>query len=204
MRRFLGCTILFLINYVAHTQSNANQCQAEAVFKAYNQECPTFSKDSYCIELSADEIKVDDEKKITYLWEMGDGTQQKGANCFHCYNKPGDYLSTLYVTTEVEHGIFTDTIKNDIAIENIVSIEYNYESNSKTPQVFFDASKSFVSNDFTTSGFLWNFGDGSYQCGEIIFHRYEKKGNYQVRLIIKGMLNGKEEWICGSKEIKID
>jgi len=51
----------------------------------------------YKVNLDASGSSDADNDKLTYLWDLGDGTKQEGLRITHIYDKPGRYTITLTV-----------------------------------------------------------------------------------------------------------
>ena len=120
-------------------------------------------------------------QRLTYAWDLGDGTTSDQAVVKHCYEKAGDYTSSLTVTDESGK-----VCGNGTAVTKITS---NFPPTARAGKdqeaclgdtVSFDASGSTASSG--TAKYTWDFGDGEKADGEKITHTYQKSGKYRVRL----------------------
>ncbi|MCM8762974.1 MAG: PKD domain-containing protein [Candidatus Omnitrophica bacterium] len=155
---------------------------------------PVFSApDAACInkEIVFDASASSDAEgeKLSYLWDFGDGTTSPESRTRHIYSKSGIYKVTLTVKDDSGTPCDTSQISRTIRINSAPQVkavgDINIcEANPDKPlEVTFDASGCWdADNDNLT--YLWDFGDGEKQEGQVVTHTYEKGGNYIARLTV--------------------
>ena len=128
-----------------------------------------------------------DGKLIEFLWDFGDGTQQKTTakveTVKHSYLDPGKYTVTL--TVKDNSGSSSDTSQDTVVvvINHPPVAESGPDQYVKTREVKFDASGSY-DPDGKIINYLWNFGDGKAGKGISARHTYRNPGRYTVRLTV--------------------
>ncbi|MEW5761087.1 MAG: PKD domain-containing protein, partial [Candidatus Thermoplasmatota archaeon] len=126
-----------------------------------------------------------------YFWDFGDGSFGFGISTTHIYKKEGIYEVRLRV---VDNGRKESESTKYIEIkkkENILPIA-NAGDNKLTyvfEKVYFESFS--VDIDGYIVNCTWSFGDGSYGYGELVWHIYEKEGNYTVLLTVEDNEGGK-------------
>jgi PKD repeat protein len=122
-----------------------------------------------------------------YFWTFGDGTNATGKEVSHSYSYGGDYLVRLNVKDKVNSKNETQKI---ISINSppIAYFSFNPPSPTTEDTINFDASLSSDPNSFSTiKGYEWDFGekgDNEDKRGKFAKHRYQKEGNYTVKLTV--------------------
>lgn len=142
----------------------------------------------------------------TYTWLFGDGTKGQGVTAEHCYKKFGDYKVLLLASLKLDNDVtIVDTTIYDIGLNNIVVIKDNMAgASSVTYQYYFDGGDSFLKNGVPITNYYWDFGDGSFNCGRLVYTSYKKKGTYEVRLLVQGSdASGNVYSACGKKTLEI-
>ena len=175
-------------------------CAAQQMFVS---NAITFQPDvpqKLCVSL---DLEIDPKGLPTqYTWYFSDGTIKKGVSVEHCFKTYGIYdvqLKTETATPIKEYFLTTETTKT-IYLTDMVGIDA--QITKKTG--YFDGSNSFIDNDFEVKEYYWNFGDGTYSCGKILCHSFEKSGNYTVKLIVEGVnKQGEKKLIGGEKTFLI-
>ena len=118
-----------------------------------------------------------------YVWDMGDGAFEEGAQIQHAYAAPGVYTVKLTVTDN------TDTANNTTAATFPIRVNQPSVPAAGADQVVnaslvnFDASDSTDADD-PISDYLWDFGDGIQQHGKTASHVYALPGTYTATLTV--------------------
>jgi len=120
---------------------------------------------------------------LTYYWDFGDGTRDRGRTAEHIYSSPGMYPVTL--TADDGHGLSNSVsqIKLTAHVEAppTARIQINSQTVCAGELVLFDASQS----DDPEKGllrYLWNLGDMKTVEGINPVRSYKKGGDYTIRL----------------------
>jgi len=125
-----------------------------------------------------------DSRIVSYLWNFGDGEEGSGEQVQHVYAAGGSFIVTLTVSDEF------DAIASDQAIVTIASPLPVPMASFASPvrvgePVRFDASGSTAAS--AISSWRWAFGDGSSGSGEIVYHSYDRSGNFMLRLTVEDL-----------------
>ena len=126
-----------------------------------------------------------DKDQLTYLWDLGDGTQKQGMRITHIYEKPGSYIITLTIDDGVGSAcsVARDTIKADINKSPTASIKTRDSKICVGDEVVFDGSDS-LTEEGEQLNYVWDFGDGTSGKGVKTTHIYRKGGRYNPRLTV--------------------
>jgi len=128
-----------------------------------------------------------DGKLIEYLWDFGDGTEQKTTaktkTVKHSYSDPGKYIIKL--TVKDNSGSSSNTSQDTalVVINHPPVAVAGLDQHVKTREVKFDASGSH-DPDGEIIQYLWNFGDGRKGKGISALHIFRNPGRYTVRLTV--------------------
>ncbi len=133
---------------------------------------------------------TDAGKSLDYSWNFGDGETRLGVSQVNkSYAKGGDYSVRLTVDDQSRTFCGSHTAEKIIHIneppkaEAGNSVILRCAKETEDMVVHFDASATTdINNDPLT--YIWDFGDDHKEKGIKVFHRYEKIGNYDVRLIV--------------------
>jgi len=126
-----------------------------------------------------------DANSLTYTWDFGDGTTQKGEKVTHVYSKGGTYKATL----AVDDGRATACSVSKATVNVAVNSQPEVQLKAVNPacvneNISFDASGSRDA-DADALTYTWDFGDGTTQKGTSqINHRYAKGGTYTARVSV--------------------
>ncbi len=119
---------------------------------------------------------------LSYTWDFGDGSPVKltGAKAEHTYNQPGEYVTSVKVTTSDNA---TKTAKQvvtalDPSLLPVFSMTPNRGGAPAT--ISFNASES----DGDIVSYKWDFGNGKIGTGSKTSHTYSVAGTYVVVLTI--------------------
>jgi len=126
---------------------------------------------------------------LSYLWDFGDGDQEKGKEVFHRYKKVRNYDVKLIVSDNTNLNCGTGV--------DFVTVKFNKASIANAGKdatvctgenVAFNGSKSFIHKKGTEVA-QWFFGDGIAKHGLKTTHRYSRPGIYQAMLSLENKLN---------------
>ncbi|MFC1715606.1 PKD domain-containing protein [Candidatus Poribacteria bacterium] len=126
-----------------------------------------------------------DGKIVRYVWDFGDGSRGEGAALSHVFPKSGIYEVTLRVEDDSESPLNFDTDSLEVWVNAPPVVEIGGDRiSSPGEKVTFDTTRSHDS-DGEIVEYVWSFGDGLAETGEIVNHAYSKPGRYVVTLTIK-------------------
>ncbi len=121
---------------------------------------------------------------IKWEWDFGDGTRGQGEAVEHTFEKSGDYVVTLTVTTDSGTDCNQTSGKKRVRINAPPVAEAGDAQLVGVYQVVtFDGSSS-TDPDGVLSSYRWDFGDGHTDTGVQPTHQYEKPGQYEVVLTV--------------------
>jgi PKD repeat protein len=133
----------------------------------------------------ASDRSTDPDGKIgAFRWMLGDGTEVAAASATHRYTKPGRYSMTLFADDGAGQSNSKSHTTRSIWVNRPPHASAGPDRMTCPGQaVLFDGSASSDADGKLTR-FLWDFGDGTTREGAQAEHKYEKPGNYQVRLTV--------------------
>ncbi len=174
---FLGCTNTFCDSVtIGNNSGTGGTCSA--TFSTVNDMTGNGVSFNSSVSGTAD----------TYTWTFGDGTSSTLANPHHIYSSSGTYTACLFVTSSTDTACHYSTCQSVAAgvpsggcTANFVIIQdstnlYNY-------WVF-----SYATNNSTT-GYFWDFGDGTNSSLQFPNHTYTGTGPYYLCLTITDSAN---------------
>jgi hypothetical protein len=139
------------------------------------------------IAFSAD-VK-DESKKLSYLWDFGEGSKSEKKNTTHRYKTEGSYNVSLQVTDESNLSTFRTEDVLVVKSKNVPkkakksSLKAYFILNQKSykvnEEVDFDNRSRSVGSEIES--YLWDFGDGKESGVRNPKHRYQKAGRYVVK-----------------------
>ena len=141
--------------------------------------------------VNPDDIYLENESMLSYLWSFGDSETSVDQTTTHSYKDPGTYLVSL--TVENENGK-TAQIEKEIEIrEKNFAPDGSFETSLSTgdvPQtVQFTSNITDKENDEVT--YLWDFGDGQTSTEINPSHIYTIPGRYNPKLIVTDIIGAK-------------
>jgi len=126
-----------------------------------------------------------DGQIIDYHWDFGDGSKGTKETVTHTYGTSGSYKVKLTVRDD---GGKPDTMTSTITLESnegsegpTAEIAASETSGEAPLEVSFDGSNS-SDLDGSIETYHWNFGDGFTKEGEVVSHRFDSGGTYEVEL----------------------
>jgi len=129
----------------------------------------------------------------TYIWNFGDGTPDTTTTSFqvpHTFNNIGTYLVRLITIDSTTCNISDTsyihiTARNDKALIGFSSLKL--QPCQSLSYQFTNTSTPPPGKPFSSSSFIWDFGDGSPQVTTgtaTLTHAYAAPGTYNVRLLL--------------------
>lgn len=142
-------------------------------------------QESYKVTLNGSGSFDADKDKLTYSWDLGDGTYKQGKVITHIYDKPGTYKATLVVDDGTGPGCSTDMDSINIELNKAPSPSIHTRDSKICvgDEVIFDGSES-ITEDGEHLSYTWDFGDGTKAEGVKTTHAYTKGGRYYPRLTV--------------------
>ncbi|MBN3039820.1 MAG: PKD domain-containing protein [Candidatus Omnitrophica bacterium] len=128
-------------------------------------------------------------ENLTYSWNFGDGTTDKGEVVSKTFSKGGTYKVTLLVDDGSGTSCNADLATAMIEVNSPPTasagrdVELCLDSFDESFNVVFDASGS-SDPERDELNYMWNFGDGENGEGKRVSHTYKKSGSYDVQLIV--------------------
>lgn len=181
------CT-LFLLPWESFAQTKVSpwavdcpSCEeAHAVYRQPQKPAPACNKFTFDATSSYDP----NNKKLTYLWNFGDGATSTEPVVTHIYEKGGDYNVTLSVTDN--SGLTCDTSTTSQTVKVNTAPQCLFTSPDVAcveSDMTFDASGTTDDSRGELSC-KWDFGDGTTADAQVTSKKYEKPGTYKVKLIV--------------------
>jgi PKD repeat protein len=109
---------------------------------------------------------------LSYLWDFGDATSTDNVSPTHVYASPGEYTVVLTATGYGGPGVASDTLQ-------VYGAHFDSSSPDWLGQTSLFTNASVTSG---TTGYLWDFGDGTTSTQESPNHAYSAADLYQVVL----------------------
>jgi large repetitive protein len=181
-------------------------CSTDSISKSIRINTPPVAHAGRDIDICLDDFKAEyrvnfdasgsydaDKDRLTYSWDLGDGTSKQGVKVTHIYQRPGRYNVTLTVDDGVNSAcsIAKDTIAVDLNKSPVADIKTKDSKICVGDEVIFDGSGSLTEEGEKLS-YMWDFGDGTTANGVKATHIYKKGGKYYPRLVV----NDNRKTIC--------
>ncbi|HHC24503.1 MAG TPA: PKD domain-containing protein, partial [Desulfobacterales bacterium] len=134
--------------------------------------------------IDRDEV-FSDEGPLQYHWDFGSGNVAEGEIVTHIFDEPGQYEVRLTVSDDSETACGTGEDVTIVKVNAAPVAEAGHDRKAFVggahDAVLFDASQSYDPDEDPLTCY-WDFGDGTRDFGEQVFHTYIKPGVYTVRL----------------------
>ena len=180
----------------------------------YERSIPDFSrsesppvKNRFCYSFYEEtSLHNNDTAQLTYEWRFGDGESSRGLTTKHCYRKWGTYQVQLTVVDKSSGEVTTNLVSYDIEIPEPPMLKIDAPESGKVQDlIIFNGSGSSL-KDFTILEKYWSFGDGFFNKGDFVAHKYRNAGKYVVQLwvLAKNDHTGREAKFVHTREISID
>ncbi|HHF55501.1 MAG TPA: PKD domain-containing protein, partial [Thermoplasmatales archaeon] len=119
---------------------------------------------------------------VLYNWSFGDGKYSEEANPVHIYGEEGEYFVTLIIEDN-DGGRNETSLLLKINAPPIANFTWQPQNPTDLDEITFNASFSHDLDGYIAN-YTWNFGDGSIAYGEVVQHRYNDDGTYNVTLTV--------------------
>ncbi|MCE3260536.1 MAG: hypothetical protein K0S12_2177 [Bacteroidetes bacterium] len=161
-----------------------------------NKFCFTFFEESF--------LSGKDTLDLTYEWNFGDGKKERGEKVKHCYEKPGDYNVELNIVQKVSGEIYQSQTSYPLSVEEPDVFGINSVDTIGLGSHVILSSMS-AAKKYSVNKTYWSFGDGRYNDGSKVKHKYSKQGNYTVELLFeaKNKKTGEIEKLKVDKKIVV-
>ncbi|KAA0008454.1 MAG: PKD domain-containing protein, partial [Thermoplasmata archaeon] len=120
---------------------------------------------------------------VNYTWQFGDNTTAYGMNVTHLFANDGTYNVTLVI---IDDDGAIATITKSIVISNIkpkALFTFSPKHPQEKKKIKFDASMSY-DRDGNIVNYTWHFDDGTTAYGIVVYHKFAKKGVYDINLTV--------------------
>lgn len=117
-----------------------------------------------------------------YTWDFGDGSTFSGVIANHQYSAPGKYRVILTVedNTLLPNNSDKDTL--EVFVNSVPVAVISAPDVACAGEEFNLSASQSRDTDNNIVAYKWYFPDGTMTSGEDISHKFEKPGNYNVRL----------------------
>lgn len=167
--------------------------------------CGTQRTNEYCFRFTDDSKIPIDEDYLQYVWSFGDGTSSKGLNVDHCFPGPGKFKVSLDVVEKNSGKSFFSKLSYNLELKNIEQAIINVVPSAVAGEsVEFDGISSYFPGSHILT-YTWYFGDGDKTTGAKVNHKFNLKGEYEVKLglILSNDKTGVIFQSCSSRRIMI-
>jgi PKD repeat protein len=123
---------------------------------------------------------------LSYTWDFGDGTTDRGINVSHSYSPAGTYNVTLTVTDDdglSDTSTYTLLIEEQVVNQPPVAVISGPTNALVGEPLTFNGSGSSDS-DGAIVDYTWAFDDGSSASGVNVEHTFQAIGDYLVTLTV--------------------
>ncbi len=165
------------------TITTANGCSVTKKFneaiKIDPQPTPKFSADptNACAWKKIEFTNLSSGPITDYIWDFGDGSTSREKNPVHHYIDTGFFTITLTIKN---NGCEASVTMPKYIYINPPVARYNVDLNCNDP--FF---RTFTDKSVGAKEWKWDFGDSTTSTLQNPQHRYQKTGQYAVRLEVK-------------------
>ena len=139
-------------------------------------------------------------QSLSYLWTFGDGGSESGPLVDHTFTKNGVFEVRLTVIDE--QGYASHSTVTVRALNPLPTASFAYSPKSTMEGEYIVGASEWITFDGTAStdngevaSYHWNFGDGKYDDGPVVEHRWLWAGTYNVVLTVIDNDGGKSETI---------
>lgn len=165
------------------TATNAFGCtkSAQVTVEAFPQPAAAYTPEQ---RPSCDELRVNFINNSTYetnaklLWKFGDGDLSSEKSPSHVYALPGDYYTSLRITSP--HGCI-DSSSAIISLTTPALPEAEYNQSARIVSVF-NSEVTFNNTSKNAHHYKWSFGDGQSSEEENPSHIFEQVGTLKIKL----------------------
>ena len=158
-----------------------------------------------CFEFSDTGSIIVDTIRYQYVWDFGDGSKKNSEEGNHCYNGTGIFKITHDIIDRITGKVIFQKFGLDIEILKVEQPFINSPDEAlEGDSVVLDGLESFCP-DYDITGYYWDFGDGHYDSGPVVSHKFMERGKYEVKLglVLTSQKTGYTEKRAVSKNISI-
>ena len=158
-----------------------------------------------CFEFSDTGSIIVDTLRYQYVWDFGDGSKEYLEEAKHCYHRTGSFKVTHDIIDRTTGKLIFRKFSCDL---EILKVEQPFINSLDVAlagdSVVLDGLESYCP-EYDITGYYWDFGDGYYDSGPVVSHKFMESGEYEVRLglILKSYKTGYREKRVVSKKIRI-
>ncbi len=168
-------------------------------------DCEAMLTNNYCYEFWDEEFPGTDSLPVIYEWSFSDGTSTRGLRVTHCFPGPGAHWARLNIIDDRTDSTF---YTQDSLEFLITEHEQPFNTSSETGVVEDSMAFSGIHSNqpgFVIEQYIWDFGDGGFAEGSEVEHVYETSGSYEVRLGLKGHMEGgsQQQIRCVERRVEI-
>lgn len=140
-------------------------------------------KTKFCYTFFEEKNGQEDETiNSSYEWDFGNGEKRRGETCKYCFNKPGNYTIQLNIVEKNSGEVFYNKVTYTLTVEEPPRIFIDCADTLDVGgEVIINADKCRLKG-YELNDFYWSFGDGRYNQGKYVKHRYQKEGTYKMEL----------------------
>jgi PKD repeat protein len=118
---------------------------------------------------------------LTYAWSFGDGDTSTSVSPSHAWVDNGTYTVSLTVTDDEGS---TSTLSQAVTVANANPVASYVASVADEGGVSSFYGSATDAGRLDTFRYAWDFGDGSTDTGDTVFHTYGSDGSYTVTLTV--------------------
>ncbi len=160
---------------------------------------PCKHRSNYKCQLGFVSKVKDEDKRLSYVWDFGDGHSSTHKNPLYTYVKEGKYTITLSVKDSAD-------VKSSVSTTIKVAKSRQPFAKFRTQKAVYTSGERITFKNYSYSDtskithYSWNFGDGKTSTQKNSTHSYHKQGRYFVTLKACS-----KNWYCSkaSKKLKI-
>lgn len=152
----------------------------------------------YCIKLDATGSIDQGNTSQKIYWRTDDNKVYNGTKITHCFKTSGRHFVKLYSEdNSLGYRRQSDTTISFIFLDNNSIVLEQIPANSKNIEV----STYNIEDNSDTYVYAWETGDGNVYFDPILYHKYTKNGEYNIKLtIFETVAEGVYEPICCIKK----
>lgn len=166
------------------------------------KDCAESLKPHFCYLFEETTIVPNDTIPMLYEWSFSDGNRYSGLKVKHCFAGLGEYNATLNVYDSTTKVLYANLSELQLSIQKSqLPFIHGNEKFAFDSLQRFEAQATEI-DSFDVREIHWQFGDGHYERGDVVFHQYPDAGTYQVDLLFLGINQlGELESRCATKTV---
>lgn len=141
------------------------------------------SKDNFCYTFFEEStLASKDTLNMTYEWDFGDGTKGRGLKTKHCFASYGDYFIQLNIIDKNSGEVFLNETSSTLSIEKPDKLVIDCADTIHEGEEVVLFSKNCYLKGYELNKMYWSFGDGKYNSGSFVKHKFTKPGTYKIEM----------------------